>query len=159
MKRGTCLFMALALIVGCRNPEASSEKSAQKIEHPQVKVESLNAPPDFPIAKSYECVKPDMALHISFTNQLEDSLVGEHIFTTQNGNRIDACMDEEAPSIFLHRVRPNFYEGTMKSCYDIGPDTYQLQLTNLKDSIRVVRWLPDIRPDTIIFYPENPHKL
>lgn len=45
-----------------------------------------------------------------------DSLVGNHTFITNNGNRIDFCADTEN-TLHLSKIKNNIFEGTLTSCY------------------------------------------
>ena len=47
---------------------------------------------------------------------ISDSMLGNHCFTSFDGNRIDCCIDSK--SLFLKRKSNDIFNGFMVSCYD-----------------------------------------
>ena len=72
-------------------------------------------------------------------NFISDSLIGNHCFTYNNGDKIDCCYDEN--SIFLKLNSQGNYFGVIKSCYDYTHHQISILLRN----------------DTLIFKIFNDH--
>jgi uncharacterized protein YecT (DUF1311 family) len=50
--------------------------------------------------------------------QMGDSLLGNHCFTSRNGNRVDCCPQSEGYSLHLKRTRAQTFEGSLADCYE-----------------------------------------
>lgn len=73
-----------------------------------------------------------------------DSIIGNHAFIINNGNRIDVCTDIEN-TLHLFTVKNNIFEGTLISCY-MDQELYDICIEQINEKTILFSFINNDHP-------------